>query len=135
MSVMLENLVRLGDVCGERRWLEIAEAVMRAYHQQALANPFGYSNLLSAIDLYQERPAEIVLAGEDTDTDALARALAEVYLPNRVIVRAHNAPSLIASLVEGKHAVDGQAAAWVCRDFQCERPEADPVLLARALRN
>src|SRR5262249_54489455 len=41
MSVCLENLIRLGDACGEARWLEIAERVLKAHYHRASENPFG----------------------------------------------------------------------------------------------
>ena len=46
MSVSVENLIRLGDVCGEKRWLDIAESALHAHYARALENPFGFSNLL-----------------------------------------------------------------------------------------
>ena len=127
MSVCLENLIRLGDVYGERRWQEIAERVLVAHAKQALASPFGWSNLLNALDLHLEGPAEIVLTG--SDTSALETALAGVYVPNRVLVRAAGAPARLSSLTAGK---DGTAA-WVCRNFACERPETDPARLQALL--
>jgi uncharacterized protein len=39
----------------------------------------------------------------------------------------------VSKLVEGKSAVDGAAAAYVCRDFTCERPTTDTSALAAAL--
>lgn len=131
MSVCLENLLRLGDVCGEARWLEVADQVLQAHYARAMENPFGFSNLLNALDLFLSRPTEIVLAG--ADVTALARAVAEVYLPNRVIARAAGAPSLLAKLLDGKVAVDGKATAYVCRDFACQAPEADPARLKETL--
>ncbi|MCU1279242.1 MAG: thymidylate kinase, partial [bacterium] len=131
MSVTLENLIRLGDVCGEKNWLAIAEKTLHAHYERALENPFGFSNMLNALDLWLERPTEIVLAG--ADTRALERAIASVYVPNRVIVRADGAPPLVSQLVAGKSAVDGAAAAYVCRDFTCERPATDTSALAAAL--
>jgi uncharacterized protein YyaL (SSP411 family) len=131
MSVTVENLIRLGDVCGEKAWLGIAEAALHAHYARSLENPFGFANLLNALDLWLERPTEIVLAG--ADVTALARAVATVYLPNRVIVHAASAPPLVSKLVEGKTAVDGAAAAYVCRNFTCERPATDTSALAAAL--
>jgi uncharacterized protein YyaL (SSP411 family) len=131
MSVCLENLLRLGDVCGETRFREIAEQVLRAHYARALENPFGFSNLLNALDLCLSTPAEIVLAGEAA---ALERALARVYLPNRVIVRTTGAPPIVAALVAGKDPVGGQPAAYVCRNFTCERPESDPEALVTQLQ-
>jgi hypothetical protein len=124
MSVCLENLVRLGDVCGEGAWLDVAGGVFQAYFVRALENPFGFSNLLNALDLYQERPAEIV-----TGNDSLLRAVAQVYLPNRVLVRQNDAPSMVQPLVEGKD----PSLAYVCRNFTCEKPIGDADELKRAL--
>jgi uncharacterized protein YyaL (SSP411 family) len=132
MSLMLECLVRLGDVCGERGWLEVAEAVLLAHWKRALDNPFAFSNLLNALDGWQARPTEIVLAGDDTR--ALERAVAAVYLPSRVIVRAAGAPPLLRALVDGKRPLDGKPAAYVCRNFTCEAPITDPAQLRAALQ-
>jgi uncharacterized protein YyaL (SSP411 family) len=121
----------LGDICGEKNWLEIAEKALHAHYERALENPFGFANLLNGLDLWLERPTEIVLAG--ADVRALERAIASVYVPNRMIVRADSAPPLVAKLVEGKTAVEGKAAAYVCRDFTCERPATDTTALAASL--
>lgn len=131
MSVCLENLVRLGDVYGETRWLDVADRVIRAHHARAMENPFGFSNLLNALDLLMARPAEIVLAGDD---GTLARAVAKVYLPNRVIARAEGAPARLRALTDGKTPLDGKPAAYVCRNFACERPVTDPAALEATLR-
>jgi uncharacterized protein len=48
-------------------------------------------------------------------------------------VRADSAPPLVSKLVTGKTAVNGVSAAYVCRDFTCERPETDPAALETAL--
>ena len=133
MSVTVENLIRLGDICGESKWLDIAEMALHAHYSRALENPFGFANLLNALDLWLERPTEIVLAG--TDVSALERAVASVYTPNRMIIRADSAPPLISTLVSGKTAVNGVSAAYVCRNFTCERPETDPGALTAALRS
>jgi len=131
MSVCIENLIRLGDVCGEKEWLDVAEAALKQHYARAFENTFGFANLLNALDLWLERPTEIVLAG--ADVAALERAVASVYLPNRMVVRAATAPRLLEALVAGKTAVNGAAAAYVCRDFSCERPETDAAALAKSL--
>jgi len=131
MSVTVENLIRLGDICGEKNWLEIAEKALHAHYERALENPFGFANLLNGLDLWLERPTEIVLAG--ADVRALERAIASVYVPNRMIIRADSAPPLVSELISGKGAVNGVSAAYVCRNFTCERPETDTSALARSL--
>ncbi|MCA1665668.1 MAG: AGE family epimerase/isomerase, partial [Myxococcales bacterium] len=35
MSVTIENLIRLGDICGEKKWLDIAESALHAHYDRA----------------------------------------------------------------------------------------------------
>jgi len=130
MSVCLENLVRLADVAGEPRWLDVAERVLRAHYSRAMENPFGFSNLLVALDLFLTRPSEIVLAGDD---GTLARAVARAYQPNRMIVRAEAAPHRLRALVDGKTPLAGKPTAYVCRNMTCEAPLTDAGALEAAL--
>lgn len=130
-SVCIENLIRLGDICGEKQWLDIAETALHTHYSRAMENPFGFANLLNALDLWLERPTEIVLAG--ADVASLARAISSVYVPNRMIVRANNAPKLVSELVTGKSEINGVSAAYICRDFTCEKPVTDTSALAAAL--
>ena len=74
MSVTLENLIRLGDICGEKNWLEIAERrctpITSARSRTRSASP----TCLNALDLWLERPTEIVLAGADVARARCARS-------------------------------------------------------------
>jgi uncharacterized protein YyaL (SSP411 family) len=131
MSVLLENLIRLGDVCNEKEWIDIAESILHSYYARAMENPFAFSNLVNALDLFLQHPTEIVLAG--ADVTKLARAIGDIYLPNRMIIHAHNAPPLVRELVADKNEINGVSAAYICRDFSCERPETDAAALAQRL--
>jgi uncharacterized protein len=131
MSVMIENLIRLGDICNEKEWLDIAEAVLHSHYARAMENPFAFSNLLNALDLYLERPTEIVLAGQETR--AFERAIADIYLPNRMVILARSAPPLIKDIVAGKMEMNGVSTAYVCRGFSCEQPDVDPARLKERL--
>ncbi len=136
MSLCIENLIRLGDVYGEPSWLHIAGDVLESHYARAMENPFGFANLLCALDLYLCRPTEIVIAG--ADSGALLDVVDGIYLPNRVLIRAAStAPAGLAPLVAGKVGTVGSAGAtaYVCRDFACQRPTADPTELAVLLRS
>jgi uncharacterized protein YyaL (SSP411 family) len=131
MSVMLENLIKLGDVCNEKKWTDIAESVLHSYYARALENPFAFSNLINALDLFLERPTEIVLAG--ADVAQFTRAIGDIYLPNRMIIHAQTAPPLLRELTRDKNEINGVSAAYICRDFSCDKPETDPAALAGRL--
>jgi hypothetical protein len=130
MSVLLTNLLRLGEATGDPALLDTAAAIVRAHHDAALRNPFGFAGFLCALDLYQEGVTTVVLAG---DAEALARTLAAEYLPNRLIVRAAGAPPALAALAAGKGPVGGRAAAYVCRRGACGAPATEAAALRAAL--
>jgi len=54
------------------------------------------------------------------------------YLPNRVLAAGLEDTS-VPRLLEGRTAREGRATAYVCRDFACESPVTDPVILAGRL--
>ena len=85
-------------------------------------------------------PREIVVAGEQDadDTQALLTVLRETYSPTTVPLHRPpgDAPDItdLAPFTAAQTPRDGQAAAYVCRDFQCEAPTTDPDRLRKQLR-
>jgi uncharacterized protein YyaL (SSP411 family) len=85
-------------------------------------------------------PREIVVAGEweADDTQALLTVLRETYSPTTVTLHRPpgDAPDItdLAPFTAAQTPRDGQAAAYVCRDFQCEAPTTDPDRLRKQLR-
>ncbi len=72
-----------------------------------------------------------MLAG--ADVSALARAIADIYVPNRMIIRTQGAPPLVHELIADKKEINGVSAAYICRAFTCEKPETEPAALAARL--
>ncbi len=88
----------------------------------------AFTTLLSVADFLLQGPTELVLAGQPGDAGftALERALAAVYVPNRVIARtAPGSSGPERALTAGKGLVDGRAALYVCRNFTCQQPITD----------
>jgi uncharacterized protein YyaL (SSP411 family) len=96
--------------------------------------------LMSAFDLSLAKPRQIVIAGAPgaEDTRALLRLVWQRYIPNRVLLLAdgavgqkqlaHWVPSLAS--VTPKH---GRATAYICENYVCNLPTADPPTVARLL--
>jgi hypothetical protein len=80
-----------------------------------------------------------VIAGErgGDDTRALIEALRDTYAPFTVALHRPpgDAPPIVewAPFTDAQTPVDGQAAAYVCRDFACEAPTTDPETLRAQL--
>ncbi|MBI4736409.1 MAG: thioredoxin domain-containing protein [candidate division NC10 bacterium] len=140
-SVATQTMLRLHALTGSAADLTRAERVLRVFRGQMEQNPFGFGNLLCALDWYVETPHEIVIVGERSaaDTRALLRAVHQEFVPNKVIVVA-GAGELgklpaVGDLLAGKAQVDGRATAYACHKFACSAPVTNPADLQALLRN
>jgi uncharacterized protein len=93
--------------------------------------------LLCALDYRSGLPREIVLSGEPgrPDFESLRDAVFASPGLNRVVALADSARSLsdLSPLVQSREPRDGRALAYVCQNFACRQPIADPAELAAAL--
>jgi uncharacterized protein len=102
--------------------------------------PRAFASMLAVVDLLDAGPVEIALLGaaDDPRTQALARATAQIFLPNRILAHGEGlepppgVPAL--PLLAGKRTVNGDSAVYICRDFACEAPLTEPARLISSLR-
>jgi uncharacterized protein YyaL (SSP411 family) len=103
--------------------------------------PRAFASTLAVVDLLALGPVEIALIGPPADprTEALQRAVAQVYLPNRIL--AHESGAIAAEagdtrlpLLVGKTLLSGAPAAYVCRQFACEAPITSAEALLASLK-
>jgi uncharacterized protein YyaL (SSP411 family) len=124
-SVAARDLLRLYHYTERPAYLERAEALLRLYAGQMNQQPFGFANMLCAVDFYVHKPREIVLVGQlkAPETEALLQCIRERYLPNRtltVVDATHGEP--LPSLLQGKAQVDGRPTVYVCHKMTCSPP-------------
>jgi hypothetical protein len=138
--VQLTNLLRLARFTGRTEFEDTAAALSRWAGPSARSRPTGFTALLMGLDWALGTPREIVVAGEweADDTQALLTVLRETYSPTTVTLHRPpgDDPALtdLAPFTAAQTPRDGQAAAYVCRDFQCEAPTTDPDRLRKQLR-
>src|SRR6266511_6114913 len=89
-------------------------------------NPFGFSNMLCALDFYLARPKEIVLLG-DKDASATREMLTrihEMFLPNKTLRCCDpRDPSVtMPTPLTGKTQIEGKLTVYVCHNFTCSLP-------------
>ncbi|TMH74594.1 MAG: thioredoxin domain-containing protein [Betaproteobacteria bacterium] len=119
------GLFRLYELTGKLTYRERAERVARDLQAAAARNAFGFSHLLAAMDFAQQGPMTIVFAGESPDVQPLVQAIHRAYVPARALALAQHVPAGL-----GRTPVNGQPAAYVCRNQTCQAP----VTTAEALR-
>jgi len=136
-SVAVQDLLRLHHYTERRDHLARAEAVLQLYAEAMRAQPFGFANMLCAVDFYAQQPREVVVVGaaDAPDTLALLRRIRQTYLPNATLTVVDSTRAAqLPSLLQGKSQVDGKATVYVCHRRTCSAPATtwealEPVLL------
>ena len=120
-------MLRLSYLTENQDYLTKAEQVLRLLYDAMEQNPFGFSNMLCALDFYLNRPKEIVLLGDKnaSATKAMLAQIHSVFLPNKTLVcldPREPAGVKMPALLAGKTQVDGKLTADVCHNFTCSLP-------------
>jgi uncharacterized protein len=132
-------LLRLATFTGEPRYERVAVRVLRSMGELLRRAPMGFGHLLAALDFHLATPREVAIVGDPAaeDTRALLGVVNGRYRPNTVLAlrRAGEPASVeeVIPLLAGRSAVDGRAAAYVCRRFTCRRPVTDAAALRSEL--
>jgi hypothetical protein len=86
--------------------------------------------MLVALDYLQGPSREIVVAGPNPEP--LLKIIRSRYLPNKVVALADGKAAI--PLLEGRTAIQGKAAAYVCENMACKKPVTDPAELEALLK-
>ena len=136
-SVAALNLLRLAPFADEE-WRERGAKTIAAFAGQINRYPPAMPLMLAALDFYQAKPAQIIIAGrpEAPDTQAMIRAVHALFLPTTTVLLADGGPGqefLGRKLPEVAHLAppDNRACAYVCRDFTCSLPTTEIEELVR----
>ena len=134
-SVALRDLLRLYHYTEDTTYLERAEAMLRLFAAAMREQPFGFANMLCAVDFYAQKPSEVVvLVPPGGDAADLMQRIRGMYLPNRTLISiATDAATPLPALLQGKSAIDGKPTVYVCHNMTCTAPattwdEIEPVL-------
>jgi uncharacterized protein len=124
-SVAALTLLRLAHYLERVDYRERGEAVLRLFAGPLQSQPFGFANLLAAVDFHADGPREIALVGDPAapQTAALLTRLRATYIPNRTLLVLDPAdPTPRPAMLEGKSTIDGQPTVYVCRRMTCSAP-------------
>ncbi len=115
---------------------EVARAAVESAGKLVSRAPRAFVSTLSVVDLLDEGPIEVAIVGDRDDprTRALRRAVAAVYLPQRIVAHGDGDGDTWLPLLADKALVADAPAVYVCRNFTCVAPITDPTEVAAALR-
>jgi len=138
-SAAVMTLLRLYGYTGAEGYLREAERALRLFAPFMEQQPFAFSHMLEAVDLYQRGPTDIVLVGESGSAEfrEWIELLGRVYVPNGAIFTVDPTEvqeTLVPEPARGKAQVDGKLTAYVCRERTCSAPITSLKELEEALR-
>jgi uncharacterized protein YyaL (SSP411 family) len=125
------GLLRLAALTGERSYERQAEGVFAIFGGTAVQHPQSFAHMLLALDLHLASTKEVALVGEDLGE--LAAAVRAELRPHLVLAGGPEG-SEAPPLLQGRTAVEGRAAAYVCENFACRAPVTEPAELESMLR-
>ncbi len=125
-SAAVMALLRLYGYTGEERYRAEAERTLLLLRELIEKQPFGFSHMLEAVDLYQRGPTEVVLIGEhgDPELGLWLERLALLYVPNLAlfVIDPKTQDRFVPEPARGKTQVEGRLTAYVCRERVCTAP-------------
>ena len=131
-SVALLVLLKLARITGSAGYQEMAEAIMRLSGVRGDEDAYSHAFFLCAMDMAAGPFFEVVIAGsrEGSDTQAMAREVRRGFMPRRVLILrptddAEPPIVRIAPFTKPLAALNGKAAAYLCRDHACSLPTSD----------
>ncbi|TKJ42589.1 thioredoxin domain-containing protein [candidate division LCP-89 bacterium B3_LCP] len=128
-SVSLLNLLKLSHITANPELEEKADQMLQAFSAQIKSAPAHFTHMLNGLIFAQGPTYEVIIAGdrEDHSTTAMIQAINNQYQPNLVVIqrpcnKEAGAITQIAPFVKLYEAINGQTAAYVCKNNQCSLP-------------
>ncbi len=126
-SAAVMALLRLYGYTGDERYLHEAERAIKLFREFMEQQPFAFSHMLEAVDLYLRGATEIVIIGHSKSAEfrEWTERIGLLYIPNLAIyaVDLARAPAdFLPEQARGKEQLDGKLTAYVCRERACSMP-------------
>jgi uncharacterized protein YyaL (SSP411 family) len=135
-SLATRALQHMSAFTGNTTWSDTADAMLASIQAAARRYPTAFANWLCAADFAFSDVLEIAVVGESsqTQTQDLLASIWKQFRPN-VVVAAGKQPidPEAPPFLFDRLMLDGQPAAYVCRNFICKLPVTSPAKLIELL--
>ena len=135
-SVSVLNLLTLSHLVHESTWAQQIDQTFRYFGSRVEQIGRAVPMMAAALATSIAGLRQIIVVGDQGD-GTLENTIRHRYLPFTIslLLTDDRQSDLAAKLpfIAGMHAVDGRAAAYVCRDFTCHAPVTDRPALEEAL--
>jgi uncharacterized protein len=126
-SAAVSALLRLHAYTGEQKYLQAAERTIMLFAAMVEKQPFAFSHMIEAIDLYERGPTDIVIVGDRASAEfhEWVERLGLIYVANGTLFTVdpnRSNETLVPEPAQGKSQIDGKLTAYVCRERTCSTP-------------
>ena len=118
------GLLRLELLTGDARFGDAARGHLRLLQPIAARHPGAFAHTLRAIDIQLGPSHEVALIGPDLGL--LTATVRRRFRPRTVLAGSPEPQTTAIPLLEDRVTVNGQATAYVCQQFACQRPVTTP---------
>ncbi|MDQ3021161.1 MAG: thioredoxin domain-containing protein [Bacteroidota bacterium] len=135
-SIQIMNLLRLGYMTDNKRYIEKAEASLKLFSNDLKRLPFSSPQLLCALSFYLYSPKEIIFSGikdEEKFID-LKKSVDEIFIPNKVLLYASKELMNISKFISNIVSDESKLSVYVCENYQCNLPVNDLEELKKLLQ-
>jgi hypothetical protein len=140
-SVALLNLLRLAQMTDRPDLRETANRALAAFASRIQSGQVGVPQLLVAYQFSLSKPKQIILVGDANaaDTQELLRVLQGRFVPEKIVLLVADEASRktlagYLPVVQTMTRLGGKASAYVCENYACKLPTADPAKFAELLQ-
>ncbi len=136
-SVSVMNLIVLSHLHHHPVWASRIERTLKMFGERLEHMGRAVPMMAASLSAYAAGVRQIVVVGDGESAEALLDAATSSYQPFSVVLALtpaqQEALAPLAPFVAAMRPVNGQAAAYVCRDFACRAPVTTPDALAALL--
>ncbi|HEV8047667.1 MAG TPA: hypothetical protein VGP35_08050, partial [Terriglobales bacterium] len=139
-STAAMNLLRLAQFTDRAEWRVRAQNTLSAFSARLESDPAALPALASALDFRLAQTEQILIAGDPAfqDTRELLHQVNTRFLPNKILLLADGGSgqeqlTRWLPFIAGAHRLQDRATAYVCENYVCKLPTADPHVFARLL--
>ena len=136
LGIAAETLALLDGFRTDRRFQEVAEAVVTTHIDRIRASPLEHVSLVRAVEHVDSGGVEVTIAADEIP-DAWHKTLGERYLPGALVAPRPATDAGLAAWLEvlgldetppiwaDRDAIDGEPTVYVCEGFTCSPPQTD----------
>lgn len=134
-AIQILNLLKLGVITSNNELTDMAVNSIKLFFDELLKYPFSYPCSVFDLMFYLNSAKEIIITGNDVNSQELLNEVYKTYLPFRIILKADKSIEKISSFINNKTFNFEESKVYICKNYKCELPVSNIEELNNLLKN